>query len=281
MYRSIILAVLILFFLSGPTKAQSDIVGARTDEILSAARQQLAKGEACLQSGDIECARREFDHAVDYILEQRIDTRSDPKLSAGTREIVERIYRYETQPIAGNSKAFWKTQEYEGHPAPDESEVADTGSEFPGGPLDPSEFQRRFAVLRNAFREKYDRDITLTGADHWEHRRLYGLGSAFDIRVRDLTREQVSFIIEKGNELGLRIKDFSTWGQVAAHNSRSARLGRPSDTYATGIHLHIDRMGATRLPRMIETPAVAKPNIRSSVPTNEKPVRATGEPGKN
>ena len=96
--------------------------------------------------------------------------------------------------------------------------------------------------MRKQFHEKYQRDITLTGADHAEHRRLYGSGSAYDIRVRDLTREQVGFIIAKGTALGLRIKDFSTWDNVAAHNARTLMLGRPLDTLATGIHLHIDRM---------------------------------------
>src|SRR5438045_4064152 len=148
MHRAIILAVSTLIFAAHPARAQSVAQESKTEAILAAARQQLAKGEACLAAGNVECARR----------------------------------------------------------------------------------------------ERYDHDITLTGADHEEHRRLYGRGSAYDIRVRDLTREQVAFIIGKGNELGLRIKDFSTWERVAAHNARSAQLGRAPDTYATGVHLHIDRM---------------------------------------
>jgi hypothetical protein len=110
------------------------------------------------------------------------------------------------------------------------------------GPLTTAVFQTRFVELRKRFEEKYGREITLTGADHAEHRRLYGSGSAYDIRVRDLTREQVGFIIAAGNALGLRIKDFSTWESVAAHNARTRMLGRPLDTLATGVHLHIDRM---------------------------------------
>lgn len=125
------------------------------------------------------------------------------------------------------------------------------------GPLSPKEFQDRFAQLRSRFKEKYSRDIVLTGADHGEHRRLYGKGSAFDVRARDLTREQVTFIISEGNRLGLRIKDFSTWQKVAAHNQRSQELGRPLDTYATGLHLHIDRMTAPGKARMVAKP-VAK-----------------------
>jgi hypothetical protein len=256
---------LILLVLPRAVFGQTEDTGARADNILAAARRELAKGQACLQAGDVECARREFDQAVDYILEQRIDLRSDPKLRAGFLEIVQTVYRYETQPPAGGTASLFKSQEFEGRPAPDEI-ADDGGSDATFGPLSPVEFQRRFALLRAAFQEKYERDITLTGADHEEHRRLYGSGSAYDIRVRDLTREQVAFILSKGSQLGLRIKDFSTWDRVAAHNSRSARLGRPYDTYATGIHLHIDRMGTTRTPSMVESPAVAKPHLSPTGP---------------
>lgn len=264
MHRAIILAVLILTFVALPASAQTGAAETRTDEILAVARQQLVKGEACLAAGNIDCARREFDGAVDYILDQRIDVRSDPRLRAGLAEIIEKIYARETQPATEQVARLWKSQEYEGRPTPDEPEVAD--GDLPVGPMNAGEFQRRFALLRAAFREAYERDITLTGADHGEHRRLYGPGSAYDIRVRDLTSEQVAFIIGKGNELGLRIKDFSTWGRVAAHNSRSAQLGRPLDTYATGIHLHIDRMGAMRAPKMIEKPAISKSRLKTETP---------------
>jgi len=263
MHRAIILAVTFLIFAAIPASGQTS-ADQRTDEILATARQQLVKGEVCLAAGNIDCARREFDGAVDYVFEQRIDVRSDPRLRAGLAEIIEKIYRYETQPASEQTARLWKSQEYEGRPAADESEEAD--GDLPVGPMNAGEFQRRFALLRAAFREQYERDITLTGADHEEHRRLYGRGSAYDIRVRDLTREQVAFIIGKGNELGLRIKDFSTWGQVAAHNSRSAQLGRPLDTYATGIHLHIDRMGAMRAPKMIEKPAINKSRLKNEEP---------------
>ncbi|PYT08134.1 MAG: hypothetical protein DMF60_05590 [Acidobacteria bacterium] len=153
--------------------------------------------------------------------------------------MIEKINRYETSPLAATGKQLWRSQDFDGRPAPDPA--TEIASEF-DGPADMSTFQRRFAELRKRFREKYSRDITLTGADHAEHRRLYGIGSAYDIRVRDLTRDQVAFIISTGSKLGMRIKDFSTWVSVAAHNARTLMLGRPLDTLATGVHLHIDRM---------------------------------------
>jgi hypothetical protein len=144
------------------------------------------------------------------------------------------------------------------------AEIAGSETDYlTDGPLSSAEFQERFNLLRKSFREKYERDITLTGADHGEHRRLYGRASAYDIRTRDLTREQVAFIISTGKKLGLRIKDFSTWDKVARHNARSQMLGRPLDTFATGVHLHIDRMAPPKR-RTVTTKAAASSKLRKA-----------------
>jgi hypothetical protein len=263
MIRTAIFALMLACFLPAATNAQGQPERARggfnPEDILAVAQQHLRKGEACLNDGNFECARREFDQAIDSIFDVGVDVRSDERLRVGLRELVEKINRYETSSIASDATGGWKTQEYDGRPIGEHEEVAEA-NEFPipTGPLTAADFQRRFNELRKNFRNKYGRDMTLTGADHGEHTRLYGRGSAFDIRVRDLNREQVGFIIGAGNKLGLRIKDFSTWGKVAAHNARSLSLGRPLDTYATGVHLHIDRMAPIIKRRMVETPAVSK-----------------------
>ena len=255
MIKQAVFAASIAFLLSAVSEAQVQQVGVvDPDRILAAAVQHVQKGEACLSAGDGECARREFDSAIDEFLQSGVDLRSNERLLAGWRETIEKINRYETSPLAAGGKQLWRSQEFEGQPA--QEPVAENASAL-DGPPDVGTFQRRFAELRKRFREKYARDITLTGADHAEHRRLYGSGSAFDIRVRDLTREQVGFIISTGSALGLRIKDFSTWESVAAHNARTLMLGRPLDTLATGVHLHIDRM---TLPRksLVAVPATTK-----------------------
>ncbi len=230
-----------------PVVAQSG-GNAKPTEALAQAEAHVQKGEACLASGNPECARREFDLAVDRILELGVDVRADEQLRVAYRALVERISRHETTSAQSGGMLSWKTQEYEGRlekAATPQPEIAESFA-MVDGPLTVVEFQKRFAVLRDAFKEQYNRDITLTGADHGEHRRLYGRGAAYDIRTRDLTREQVSFIIARGAKLGLRIKDFSTWQKVAAHNARTYQLGRPLDTLATGVHLHIDRMAPSK-----------------------------------
>lgn len=244
MIKRIVFAAAVVVIIQSASSAQvqtSSALPARitAEEILTASRHHVEKGESCRAAGDVQCARREFDSAIDEYLESGVDLRSDQRLLASWRETIEKINRYETSNIVAGGKQFWRSQDFEGHP-PDEH-VAETIVES-SGPLTSAAFQTRFGELRKRFQEKYEREITLTGADHAEHRRLYGSGSAFDIRVRDLTREQVRFIIATGSSLGLRIKDFSTWENVAAHNARTRMLGRPLDTLATGIHLHIDRM---------------------------------------
>ena len=260
MFKALILifSVAVVFSFSASAQTRAGV-----DEILSVARQHFVKGEDCMKSGNMECARREFDQAIDYIFDQGMDVRSDERLRLGLRELIEKINRYETAPASENAKGFWKTQEFDGRPADDRTEVATADQDdIRFGPLTAADFQRKFSELRKNFKEKYSRDITLTGADHGEHTRLYGRGSAYDIRVRDLTREQVKYIIATGSTLGLRIKDFSTWDRVAAHNARSSMLGRPLDTYATGVHLHIDRMGPPRKAKMVETPAISKQRVK-------------------
>jgi hypothetical protein len=255
-------ALLISSLFPAVAQAQAPPEGAASrinvDRVLEVADQHLRKGEACIQEGNKDCARRQFDLAIDSMLEMGVDIRSDERLRAAYRELVEKISRYETAPAQMNQIGILKTQDFEGRPEKLAPVVAGVvGDYLFDGPLTTDEFQRRFGELRISFRDKYGRDITLTGADHGEHRRLYGRGSAYDIRVRDLTREQVRFIIATGQKLGLRIKDFSTWDKVATHNTRSLLLGRPLDTYATGVHLHIDRMALPRKSRATTTPAVS------------------------
>lgn len=251
---SILAAGITLF--SSQAQAQSQPA---VEDYFASARRHMQKGEACFNSGDMDCARREFDRAVDSILELDIDVRANPVMLQSWREMIEKIDAYQHKALEGSNALAWKTQEYEGRPQAEPVARPESGEEYDlSGPLTPSEFQKRFVALRERFRKTYDRDIILTGADHGEHRRLYGPGSAYDIRARDLTREQVNYIIETGRKLGLRIKDFSTWTRVAAHNARVISLGRPLDTLATGLHLHIDRMGPKKSGKVTARPVNKK-----------------------
>jgi hypothetical protein len=226
------------------------------DSILASSEQHFLKGESCLAAGNLDGARREFDVAVDSMIDSGVDVRSDSKLYARWREMIEKIDRYQLASAGDAQARGWGLQEFEGRPAPEPGEIATAPVFGPHGQLAVAAFQQRFAELGAKFRAKYGRDFVVTGADHEEHRRLYGSGSAYDIRVRDLSPEQIRFILATGDELGLRVKDFSTWEKVQAHNARVVSLGLPRDTMATAAHIHIDREASPARKSYVAIPAV-------------------------
>jgi hypothetical protein len=263
MVRVLFFSILVTLLASSAVLAQDPARPApaqgETNDIIARAERHLVKGESCFQTSDMECARREFDLAIDAFIESGTDVRGDARLQQAWRDAIERINRHQVEALNGARAGLWKSQEFTGKPDKQQAQASSDDDEWgAAGPLTPVEFQKQFAELRSRFRDAYDRDIVLTGADHDEHRRLYGRGSAFDIRARDLNREQVRFIISEGKKLGLRIKDFSTWQKVSAHNARVLGLGRPLDTLATGLHLHIDRMAAPRKKSMGLWPATKR-----------------------
>lgn len=248
-------AVAVIFFGPNLTIAQSRAPRENEVEaVLARAQALLKKGESAFVAGDMDSARREFDRAIDAILESGLDLRSSAALQLGWREIIEKINAYQINALR-EAKA-WKTQEFEGKPEEDDADSVDGGI-VAEGPLPVETFQLKFSELHRRFREKFKRDFVITGADHGEHNRLYGRGGAIDVRSRDLTFEQIQFIVSTGQSLGLRVRDFTTWEKVREHNSRVYELGRPLDTLASGLHLHIDRMGRSGLNSMVSRPAIS------------------------
>jgi hypothetical protein len=70
MGRALIFSILITGITLLPARAQAVAV-----DQFALARIHMQKGEACFNAGDMDCARREFDRAVDSILELGIDVR--------------------------------------------------------------------------------------------------------------------------------------------------------------------------------------------------------------
>jgi len=247
-------AVVVICLSLAVASAQSSAPAAgEVEAILARAQALLKKGEAAFAAGDMDSARREFDRAIDALLESGLDIRSSAALQLGWREIIEKINGYQVN--AFREARAWKMQEFEGKPEEDTDDA--TSGIVAEGPLTIETFQTKFAELHRRFREKFKRDFVITGADHGEHNRLYGRGGAIDVRSRDLTYEQVQFIISVGQSLGLRVRDFTTWERVRDHNQRVYALGRPLDTLASGLHLHIDHMGRSGLNSMVSRPAIS------------------------
>lgn len=210
--------------------------------ILALVRSKVQAGEEAFASGDFEHARTAFDDAVDVFVDSGYDLRSDPSLMAAYRETVERVNRYQAIGLDAEGDSVWPMQDYEATAADFPAPVVPVAGDVvaANGDLVNATFMVRISELQRRFQEKFGRSFTLTGLDTGVHSRLYGHGRAADVRVRDLTSAQVQFVVQNARSLNMRALDFSTQDLVSAHNSRVFELGRPSDTMATGMHVHLN-----------------------------------------
>ena len=111
--------------------------------------------------------------------------------------------------------------------------------------LSTAEFVQRFDSVRQAFSARFRTSLTITGADHAEHVSLYGRGGALDIRTRNLSAEQIQFVIGQCRAAGIRVKDFSQ-DSVLKRQIQSAIRAGLADRAGTGVHLHVDRFANRR-----------------------------------
>ncbi len=65
--------------------------------LIARVEEKLAAGEQEYKAGHLEAARRDFDEAVDWILESGYDPNSDPKLGELLHRVVDTVYGYELQ----------------------------------------------------------------------------------------------------------------------------------------------------------------------------------------
>src|SRR5271165_5372185 len=65
--------------------------------LIERVKEKFAAGEANYKEGHLAAARRDFDDAVDWMLESGYDPNSDPKLSELFHQVTDSIYTYELQ----------------------------------------------------------------------------------------------------------------------------------------------------------------------------------------
>ncbi|HWY08960.1 MAG TPA: transglycosylase SLT domain-containing protein, partial [Candidatus Acidoferrales bacterium] len=65
--------------------------------LIERVKEKFAAGEANYKAGHLAAARRDFDDAVDWMLESGYDPNSDPKLSELFHQVTDTIYSYELQ----------------------------------------------------------------------------------------------------------------------------------------------------------------------------------------
>jgi membrane-bound lytic murein transglycosylase D len=65
--------------------------------LMAKVEQKFASGEQNFKAGHLDAARRDFNDAVDWMLESGYDPNSDPRLSELFRRVVDSVYSYELQ----------------------------------------------------------------------------------------------------------------------------------------------------------------------------------------
>jgi membrane-bound lytic murein transglycosylase D len=65
--------------------------------LIQKVQEKFASGEQNFKAGHLEAARKDFDDAVDWMLESGYDPNGDPRLSELFRRIVDSVYAYELQ----------------------------------------------------------------------------------------------------------------------------------------------------------------------------------------
>lgn len=197
------------------------------DALTLTAFEHVERGTSLLELGLADPALKEFARALNTLETSRLrDNRAVRRSVAALESAIAEIYR---------SKRIRVPTRYAAAPrAPTTPRPAMRGA------MSQEQFAERFARVQQRFSERFGRPLVVTGRDHAEHLSLYGPGSALDLRVRDLSREQVGFAIAAMREEGIRVKDFSDDAILRAQ-IRSAHAAGLSDRAGTGLHLHIDR----------------------------------------
>jgi hypothetical protein len=197
------------------------------DALTLTAYEHVERGTSLLELGLADPALKEFARALNTLETSRLrDDRAVRRSVAALESVIAEIYRAKRIRVPGRYAA-----------AP---RAATTPRPAMRGAMSPEQFAERFARVQQRFTDRFGRPLVVTGRDHAEHLSLYGAGSALDLRVRDLSREQVAFAIAAMREEGIRVKDFSDDAILRAQ-IRSAHAAGLSDRAGTGLHLHVDR----------------------------------------
>jgi hypothetical protein len=209
----------------------SDNDAALFDSLLLVSYDHMERGSTLLDIGLSDQALQEFARSTNVVETSRLRDNPwvKPRIAALEATIAE-IYRTRSINVPSqyrNAKA-----------------TVSTASALKAQ-LSAPDFATRFAAMQTRFAAQFHRDVVVTGRDHPEHLSLYGRGGAIDMRVNDLSREQVQWIVANCRAAGIRVKDFSTDSVLQAQIQAAIKAGL-ADRAGTGVHLHVDRFADRR-----------------------------------
>src|SRR5215813_10274529 len=111
------------------------------NRIIASAQMHYQKGEQAYAAGQYDLARREFDQAVDTILIDAIDIRSDDRLRVFYRELIEKINHYQIAALEQKTGGFHE-QRYE--PSPLDKIASLSDAELDEAGADETDIATRF-----------------------------------------------------------------------------------------------------------------------------------------
>lgn len=197
------------------------------DSLMLASSEHVERGMVLLENGARPEALHEFATAVNLVRTSRLGR--NPYVQPRIANLEAAIASTYNAAHVDVPAAYRAAAEVRGPAAP-----------LPKGSLTVEQFLTAVEQVQQEFQARYSRRIEVTGADHPEHVSLYGPGGARDLRVRDLTREQIAFAIDQFKRRGVRVKDFSVDAVLQAQ-IESARKAGHFDRMGTGLHMHVDR----------------------------------------
>jgi hypothetical protein len=204
------------------------------DRLIVLAYEHVERGGTLLELGIPDEALREFARAVRVLETSRLRDNAWVRPEIATLErTVAAVYREKRVAVPPSFRDAPRSP-----PARAPRRAMDSQ-------LSAAEFARRFEEVQASFEARFARRMVVTGRDHAEHLSLYGHGGAIDLRVRDLSREQIDFAIQALRAQGIRVKDFTTDAVLRAQVASARRAGL-ADRAGTGLHLHIDRFVSRR-----------------------------------
>ena len=121
-----------------PQDAKQDIVR----QIINTAETHYQRGQKAYTGGQYDIARREFDEAVDTILSESIDVRSDDQLRIYYRELIEKVNRYQIAALEQKDGGF-SEQRFEPSPLDKLASLSDADLEEAGA-ADETEVVAKF-----------------------------------------------------------------------------------------------------------------------------------------
>src|SRR4030095_8176713 len=115
---------------AAPPNAQS-AKQSQVRQIIDSAEKHYLRGQTAYTGGQYELARREFDEAVDTILAESIDVRSDDELRIYYRELIEKVNRYQIAALEQKDGGF-NEQRFEPSPLDKLASLSDADLEEVG-----------------------------------------------------------------------------------------------------------------------------------------------------